>query len=173
MTSSESAPPHHRTTALPRRHAAVPTHPPRRRANTPATQPRSRAAARSHCSCRSRRAAAATAAHAAPHTQRHNHTDARLHRLRPCRYDEDGGGSITISEFKQHFKKRNEDQARYDGKSKNFAQRRAARAGLDLATMVEPMFMALDKDQSGACMACACACAWPLTAAATRVPTFR
>jgi len=64
-------------------------------------------------------------------------------------YDEDGGGSITISEFKQHFKKRNEDKARYDGKSKNFAQRRAARAGLDLATMVEPMFMALDKDQSG------------------------
>ena len=43
----------------------------------------------------------------------------------------------------------------YDGKSKNFAQRRAARAGLDLATMVEPMFMALDLDHSGACMACA------------------
>jgi len=64
-------------------------------------------------------------------------------------YDEDGGGSITISEFKQHFKKRNEDQARYDGKSKNFAQRRAARAGLDLASMVEPMFLAIDKDQSG------------------------
>jgi len=63
--------------------------------------------------------------------------------------DDDGGGSITISEFKAHFKKRNEDNARYDGKSKSFAQRRAARAGLDLATMVEPMFMALDKDQSG------------------------
>lgn len=64
-------------------------------------------------------------------------------------YDEDGGGFITIAEFKAHFKKRNEDQARYDGKSKNFAQRRAARAGLDLATMVEPMFMALDLDHSG------------------------
>ena len=41
----------------------------------------------------------------------------------------------------------------YDGKGKNFAQRRAARAGLNLATMVEPMFLAVDKDQSGACIA--------------------
>ena len=64
-------------------------------------------------------------------------------------YDEDGSGNLSISEFKQHFKKRNDESARYDGKSKNFAQRRAARAGLNLATMVEPMFLAVDKDQSG------------------------
>ena len=156
-----------RTAAPPHRHAATP---PRHRAAAP---PHRHCSYRSHCSCRRRAAAAATLA--APHTQHRNPhgRHACLRRLRPCRYDEDGGGSITISEFKQHFKKRNEDKARYDGKSKNFAQRRAARAGLDLATMVEPMFMALDKDQSGACMACACACAWPLTAAAARVPTFR
>lgn len=64
-------------------------------------------------------------------------------------YDLDGEGSISVVEFKQHFKKRNEQHQRYDGKSKNFAERRAARAGLDLAALVEPMFMALDKDQSG------------------------
>ena len=163
MRRRTTAPPHCHAATPPCQHThrdAAPTHPPRSRA---AAQPRAATAA----------VAAAAPPPPPPHTQRHNHTDARLRRLRPCRYDEDGGGSITISEFKQHFKKRNEDKARYDGKSKNFAQRRAARAGLDLATMVEPMFMALDKDQSGACMACACACAWPLTAAAARVPTFR
>jgi len=64
-------------------------------------------------------------------------------------YDQDGGGEISVVEFKTHFKKRTDDSSRYDGKSKNFAERRAARAGLDLAALVEPMFMALDKDQSG------------------------
>ena len=40
-----------------------------------------------------------------------------------------------------------------------------------MATMVEPMFLAIDKDQSGACMACA----WHVhssTAAAARRSTF-
>jgi len=64
-------------------------------------------------------------------------------------YDQDGGGEISVVEFKTHFKKRTDDSSRYDGKSKNFAERRAARGGLDLAALVEPMFMALDKDQSG------------------------
>ena len=95
-----------RTAAPPHRHAATP---PRHRAAAP---PHRHCSYRSHCSCRRRAAAAATLA--APHTQHRNPhgRHACLRRLRPCRYDEDGGGSITISEFKQHFKKRNEDQAR-------------------------------------------------------------
>ena len=87
----------HRT-APPRCHAATPprpTAPPRRRAAAP---PRRRHSYRSYCSCNRRR--------------RRRDTDARLRRPRPCRYDEDGSGSLNISEFKQHFKKRNDESAR-------------------------------------------------------------
>ena len=72
-----------------------PTAPPRRRAAAP---PRRRHIYRSYCSCNRR--------------GRRRDTDARLRRPRPCRYDEDGSGNLSISEFKQHFKKRNEESAR-------------------------------------------------------------
>ena len=64
-------------------------------------------------------------------------------------YDTDGEGSISVAEFKGHFTHRNDKLNSYDGKHKNFAERRAARAGLDLAQLVEPMFNSLDMDGSG------------------------
>ena len=88
-----AAPSHCHTT--PHRHAATP---PR------ATAPPRRRAAGTFIGA----TAAATAAVAAAAATRTHASAARgLHR-----YDEDGSGNLSISEFKQHFKKRNEESAR-------------------------------------------------------------
>jgi len=71
-------------------------------------------------------------------------------------YDEDGSGTISLQELKDHFDKRVEDD-KYnltDYKSsgergKSLADRRASRANLDLAVLVQPMFESADKDNSG------------------------
>ena len=54
-----------------------------------------------------------------------------------------------MSELKRHFAKRVEKSTNYDGKTKSFADRRAARAGIDLLALVEPMFESIDNDANG------------------------
>ena len=85
-----------RRTLAPHRHAATP---PR------ATAPPRRRAAGTFIGA----TAAATAAVAAAAATR---THASAARGPVHRYDEDGSGNLSISEFKQHFKKRNEESAR-------------------------------------------------------------
>jgi len=64
-------------------------------------------------------------------------------------YDADGGGFISVTELKGHFHKLAESKTHYDGKKKSFADRRAARAHIDMAALVEPMFEAIDGDADG------------------------
>ena len=64
-------------------------------------------------------------------------------------YDIDGGGSISVTELREHLGKQVVKSIHYDGKKKSFADRRAARAGIDLVALVEPMFEAMDIDSNG------------------------
>lgn len=71
-------------------------------------------------------------------------------------YDEDGSGSISLQELKGHFDGRveadkyNYTESKHTGaRVKSHATRRAERANLDLATLVQPMFESADKDHSG------------------------
>ena len=71
-------------------------------------------------------------------------------------YDEDGSGSISMQELSYHFDDRvgeaqySYQDSKYTGERvKSFAQRRAERANLDLAQLVQPMFEAVDVDHSG------------------------
>lgn len=72
-----------------------------------------------------------------------------MHARLRTRYDVDGGGSISVSELKGHFTKEVEKSTHYDGQKKSFADRRAARAGIDLVALVEPMFESIDNDGNG------------------------
>lgn len=64
-------------------------------------------------------------------------------------YDVDGGGFISVTEFRAHFRKLAAATNNYDGKQKNFADRRAGRANIDMAALIEPMFEAIDIDSDG------------------------
>ena len=64
-------------------------------------------------------------------------------------YDVDGGGFISVAELRAHFLKLAASKTNYDGRTKSFADRRAARAHIDMAALVEPMFEAIDVDNDG------------------------
>lgn len=63
-------------------------------------------------------------------------------------YDEDGEGSVSITELKKALHKQKEEKARAAVMSNDLATRQAA-TGVDLSSLIEPLFRELDKNGDG------------------------